>query len=179
MKKSLLATAFCLMSQFAFGSDFTGVIGMRSDSADSLQSRTGYNLGALAFMDLGEKSALRAGFIYTQRSYGVTSGSTVLGDVKLTYFDVPVGLMYKFSDLAGVFAGGVVAMNVGKECSTTLGTTCDGIQSMPYGLQLGISFKFHPQIGGEMIYESLSGQKVATNIKDNKAAIVNLKVYFE
>ncbi|GIL18084.1 MAG: hypothetical protein BroJett040_18350 [Oligoflexia bacterium] len=180
MKKTFLTLALCLIcfnGLVAQASDFTGVLGFRSDSAQDVQSRTGYNVGALAFMDMAEKVALRAGFIYTQRAYGITSGSTELGDAKMTYFDVPVGLMFKFSDLGGVFLGGVMAMNVGKDCSTTLGNVCDGLQSNPYGWQMGVSFKFHPQLGGEMVYESLS--KVTTNIKENKAAIINLKVYFE
>jgi hypothetical protein len=186
MKKLFFVYVFAALLAFAFESqaqDMAVLVGMRSDSADSdvgtttkIESKTNWQAGGLAFIDLMAPMKLRSGFIYSNRNYAITTPlATTTGDIKLAYFDVPVGVMYKMGDYGGPFVGAVLALNVSKSCP---GGSCEGVNSTPLGFQLGASFKFAPQLGAELYYESFSGTML-TGVKDSKAVVANLLFTFD
>lgn len=182
MKKAfLMGVVMLALGSAAFAQDVGVIVGMRADSAEaktsglSVGGKTNFQAGGVAKFELKDALQLRTGFIYTQRNYELKSGTTALGDGKFTYFEVPVGLMYKFSDFGGAFIGPALAFNVSKECP---GGTCEEVSSAPMALQFGASFKFAPQFGAEFYYETLMA-KVAKEIESPKAVVVNLMVTFD
>ncbi len=148
----------------ANANDFAVVVGMRSNSADAatagqtVSSLTGYGAGVLGFFDLsGSAIQGRAGFIYNQRNVEVGTGANKL-ELNANYFDIPLTAMYKFADYGGVFAGPVLGLKAGSSCKESGTATCTGIDTPSgsvVGLQLGASFKFAPQMGAEIYYESI------------------------
>lgn len=185
----LLATVF-IFSSAAHANDFAAILGMRTNSWD-ISPSTGitasgdnsFQGGVLGFIDLSSSLLFRTGFIYTQRAFTAKT-ATASYKYEHNYFDIPAGLMYKFSDFGGVFAGGVLALNTGKNCTGNACST-DGVKSSLMGLQFGASFKFAPQLGGEIYYEMISGPiqtfagPPATEGKDAKSVVVNFMFTFE
>lgn len=181
MKSGLIALLMVLgFAGAAHAQDLGIVAGMRSDSADaetagdSINSKTDWQFGGIAKFDIHNAWQIRSGFIYLQRSYEYKSGGAS-NDLKFTYFEVPVGILYKFSDFGGAFIGPALDMNVSKDCGSV---SCSGVNSTLIPIQLGASFKFAPQFGLEFYYEMVGG-KLADGVKDPKAVAVNLMITFD
>lgn len=179
--KNLLMCLVTLVGMSAQAQDVGVVFGIRNDSADAkapgytIEGKNSFNVGGIAKFELKDAWNLRTGFIYTQRFFEVKNGTTSLGDAKFTYFEIPVGLMYKFSDFGGAFVGPNIAMNISKECP---GGTCTGTNSAPIGLQVGASFKFAPQMGFEFYYETMMA-KLNDDIENSKAIVANFMITFD
>ena len=156
---------------------------MRSDSADAVNSgvtvtsKTNYEAGVVGFFDISDKLMIRSGFIYTQRSYTLST-ALASGDFTYTYFQIPVGLMYKFSDFGGAFVGPAIAFNASKTCTFGSNCTPTGVQSSIIPIQIGASFKFAPQLGAAFYYEVVPG-KLDDNIQNAKAIVADLMITFE
>lgn len=179
MKSGLIALLMVLgLASTVQAQDMGIVAGMRSDSADtdvsgaSVNSKTNWQVGGVAKFDLHPTWQIRTGFIYLQRSYEYKMGTTST-DMKFTYFEVPVGILYKFSDFGGAFIGPALDMNVSKDCNS-----CTGVQSMVVPIQLGASFKFAPQVGMEFYFET-GASKIADGLTSPKAVAVNLMITFD
>lgn len=187
-----LITIFLAAMTFSFSAlanDFAVVLGMRSNSWDyfpttsgvSGSGSTGYQAGVLGFIDVAQALSVRTGFIYTQRIFSITD-STSATNYNYSYFDVPITLMYKFSEFGGIFGGAVLALNSGKSCSGIANCSTDGVKSSLTGFQFGASFKFAPQMGAELYYESISGDIQASGGvggKDAKSVGANFLITFE
>lgn len=175
-----------LVGQFALANDFAATVGLRSNSADAATtnvtsgSRSGFGAGVIGFFDVADKFAVRSGFIYNQRNYKLTSGTTEF-DMNLSYVDIPVTGMYKFADYAGAFFGPVLSMLSSKECKATTGTcgTVKDPESMIMPIQFGVSFKFAPQMGAELYYEMISSEFWKDQLKSSKTVGINLMYTFE
>lgn len=182
MKSGLIALLMVFGFSFtASAQDMGIVLGMRSDSADadtagaSITSKTNWQVGGIAKFDIQDKWQIRSGFVYLQRSYEYKASASSSTDLKFTYFEVPVGVLYKFSDFGGAFIGPALDFNVSKDCGSS---TCSGVNSMVIPIQLGASFKFAPQMGLEFYYE-MSSSKIADGVKDPKAVAVNFMITFD
>ena len=179
--KAFLFALLMTVGVYAQAQDMGVIVGARADSADATtaglttQGKTNFQVGAIAKFELKDAWQIRSGFIYTQRNYTLQLGSNDIGDLKFTYFEIPVGLLYKFSDFGGAFVGTSLDFNVSKSCP---GGSCTGVSSMPIGMQVGASFKFAPQMGAEIYYEALTS-KLADNAEAPKAVIVNFMVTFD
>ena len=179
--KAFLFALLMTVGAFAQAQDLGVVVGARADSADATTKgytdagKTNFQIGAIAKFDLKDAWQIRSGFIYTQRNYTLQNGTTDIGDLKFTYFEIPVGLLYKFSDFGGAFIGPSLDFNVSKTCP---GGACTGVSGMPIGMQVGASFKFAPQMGAEIYYETLSS-KLADEAEAPKAVVVNFMVTFD
>jgi hypothetical protein len=179
--KSLLIMCVLAFGWVAQAQDVGVVVGLRSDSADaettgdSITGKSSFQAGAIAKFDLKDAWGIRTGFIYAQRAYEYKAAAGGSTDLKFTYFEVPVGLMYKFSDYGGAFLGPAIAFNVSKDCGSG---TCEGTNSAPMGLQLGASFKFAPQLGAEFYFET-GFSKIADGVKSPKAVMANLLITFD
>ena len=183
--KAILSVLVLMIGQMAMANDFAAVLGFRSNSADAVangvnvNSKTSFGLGVLGFMDLNEALQFRSGFLYNQRNYQTSVGTTET-DLNIAYVDIPVTLMYKFADYAGVFAGPVVSLLVSKECKTTGG--CGNIknpESMVLPIQFGVSFKFAPQMGAELYYEMTSSEFWKDSLKNSRTVGANFLYTFE
>jgi hypothetical protein len=186
MKALIIWTLSLLVSSGAFANDFAVAVGIRSNGADALgpgtvNSKTGFGAGAIGFFDVGPNFQLRSGFLYNQRNFTATSGG-VDTDLNMAYVDIPVTAMYKFADYAGVFAGPVLALLASKECKSG-GSSCSGTlpnpQAMSMGLQLGASFKFAPQLGGEFYYEVIPSTFWKSTLENAKTVGANFLITFE
>ncbi|KHD89051.1 MAG: hypothetical protein OM95_06290 [Bdellovibrio sp. ArHS] len=181
MKKlalSLLAVAGLMSSNALADIDYGLEVGIRSQSGDvdtgaSTSSQMGFQFGATAHFPLSGPLHLRTGLLYTQRP--LTIDSTPENKVTMNYLDIPVALMYKFEEYAGVFAGVSLGMNLDKNADVG---TVTGVKSPLVPFLLGASFKFAPDFGIALYYESASGD-VADGLKDYRAVGANLQITFD
>lgn len=177
---SLCLVGLILLSHPAWSQDVGFNIGIRSDSADP--ATTGVQasavnsavFGAIVRSNLNEKLSLRYGMQYVTRSYqletlGVGENHT------FTYFEIPLGVMLRMSDFGGFFIGPALAFNLDKKCGSG---TCQSVGASLTSLQVGGSFKFAPQLGAEVYYESGLGN-VSSEVTRQRAVGVNLLVTFD
>lgn len=135
-------------------------VGFRSGSAkieDSTSDKQGlgYQLGATAVFNLAEKFGLKTGLMYTERAFKSTvSGQNIEG--KITYFDIPLFVMFKLEDFVGIYVGPTVSFQIGDDVKgSTTGFT--DIESMIIPITLGAQFKFTPDLGLNVFFENVSG----------------------
>lgn len=190
MKKFLIVLCLSLASSFAFAmgsaNQFGVAAGLHTNSADSgttgtsVDSKTSFQVGGLGIFDTGSLFGIRAGFFYTQRNFDFST-LTADGDVKLTYFDVPVTALFKFNEWGGAFIGPVFALNVADSCTISVGSCDADPKSLNVGLQLGATYRFAPFVGAEVYYELLPGSlsSDSSGFKDYKSIGANLVVYFD
>jgi hypothetical protein len=172
MKVRIIIISF-LISSLAAAADMGITLGYRSDSATAnsgaaIESKNNVMIGGVGLVDLGPQIVLRLGFNYTPRSFGLVSG-----EAKFTYIDIPVGILWKFSDYGGAFAGVNPSLMVSGSCPGG----CSGTANMPVGYQFGIQFKFAPQMGLAMYYESMGA--LTQGIDSAKAVAVQFLYTFD
>lgn len=187
MKALSLVVGLVLIASSAFAAgDFGIEAGIRQQSGDSDAANTtgksemGFQFGGVAAFQVNGPLYIRTGMLYTQRP--LTLNSTVafgVNEYKVTmnYVDIPVALMYKFEDYAGVFAGVSLAMNLDASTSNG-GGKIEDIKSPYIPLLLGATFKFAPQLGGTIYFETGNGD-VAKGLKNYRAVGANLLITFE
>lgn len=178
--KMFLMSLVMLMGFAAHAQDMGVVFGIRNDNADAktsgvtVEGKNSFNAGLVAKFELSSPWQVRSGFIYTQRAFDVKVPASTTG-YKFTYFEIPAGVLYKFNEFGGVFAGPNLAFNLSKDCGSN---TCEGVNSAPIGFQLGGSFKFAPQMGFEVYYETLLS-KVADEVTNARAVVANFMITFD
>jgi Outer membrane protein beta-barrel domain len=152
--------------------------GFRQQSGDSAlgtstSSQVGYQLGAVGIFDFSEKFALRSGIMYTQRPLKITDDlSKDSATITMTYFDVPLALMLKFEDYMGVYIGTAVSVNLDKSSDKKSVYDVVDAKSMVMPLQLGVVFKFMPDLGLNLYFEQFGD--VAKELKSYRSVGVNL-----
>lgn len=174
----VLAAAVGMMSSAAMADiDYGLEVGIRQQSGDvdgaSTKSQMGMQFGATAHFPISGPLHLRTGMLYTQRPL-VVEGATN-NKVTMNYLDVPVALMYKFEEYAGVFAGISLGLNLDKNAD--VGTVKD-VKSPLIPILIGASFKFAPNLGATLYYESASGE-AAEGLKNYRAVGANLMITFD
>ncbi len=173
----------------ANAADFGIVAGVRSQSADAsttgvtAESKTDFQLGGIGEFSINGPFHIRSGLLYSSRNVDLTvkaAGITSTGTLTLTYFDIPVQAQYKFEDYGSVFAGPVIAFILDKKCELNNGATCTvtGAKSLLLPLQLGATFKFMPQVGATIYFETIPGD-VADNFGNYRAIGANLLFTFD
>lgn len=181
----VLMISFFAVNAYAVEPEFAVSVGFRSFNADfdgtgaSVSGKAGLQAGVLGFVPFTDLVQIRTGFLYSQRNLTI-EGTPVSTDANTSWVDIPATLFLKFSEFGGVFFGPVISMNLSKECSNSDGAACSvtGLSSTSMPLSLGVSFKFAPQMGGELVYETQSG-KFADSVKDARAIGVNFNYFFE
>jgi hypothetical protein len=184
--KNLLASFFVTiammigLSSEALAQDVGVIVGVRNDNADgtngaSISQKPSIQAGAIAKFPINEKIWIRSGLNFVPRAY-TSSLNNVSTDFKLTYFEIPAGLLYKFSDYGGIFAGAAINMIISKEC----GGSCDpaSVSGTQTALQVGGSFKIAPQFGFELYYETLTS-KIANGIENPRSLVANAMITFD
>lgn len=171
----------CVVVQAA---DFGMEVGFRQQSGDyttaySTNSVIGAQLGAVGQFALDGPLAIRSGLLYTQRPLEIkqkATGSTA--KLNMTYFDIPVGLLYKFESYGGIFVGTGVSLLLEKSCTGITGCEVDSAKSMVIPFQIGGTFKFAPQMGATIYYEMI-GDDVAKDQSNYRAIGLNLLITFD
>lgn len=171
--------AYCLFFQsnsLALGFGVEG--GFRQQSGDTItgfstSSQVGYQLGAVGFFDLSEKVAIRSGLFYTQRPLKITNDTSLSStSMAFTYFDIPIGLMLKFEDSMGIYLGTAASINLDKSSSQKSVMDIVDAKSFVMPLQLGVTFKFMPDLGLNLYFEQFGD--VAKDLKSYRSVGVNL-----
>ncbi len=167
-----------LISVYSMAIGFGVEGGFRQQSGDvstgfSTSSQVGYTLGAVGYLDVSEKIAVRSGLMYTQRPLKVTRDLTKESStVSLTYFDVPVALMLKFEEWMGVYAGVALSVNLDKSSNNTNVVQLKDVKSMVLPFQFGVTFKFMPEMGLNLYFEQFGD--VADGLKSYRSVGANL-----
>lgn len=156
-----LAIVVATSPSFAAGGTDVGVFfGMKNTEYDidvagvDTTAKTGIMAGAIAYGEMGGLS-FRTGGYYSQRNSEVDISGTEL-QLKVSYLDVPVTVMYSFNDMFSVFGGAVLGLKVSDDCSgdsTACDSFSDDVKSFHAAAQLGLNAKFHPNWSGEIFYE--------------------------
>ncbi|AFX99996.1 hypothetical protein Bdt_0288 [Bdellovibrio bacteriovorus str. Tiberius] len=185
MKKLALTVmaALGMMSSVAMADiDYGLEVGIRQQSGEvdsdlaSVKSQMGFQFGATAHFPISGAWHMRTGLLYTQRPVVVETDAT--GDenkISMNYLDVPVALMYKFEEYAGVFAG--VSLGLNLDSDAEVGKVND-VKSPLTPIIFGASFKFAPQLGATLYYETASGD-AADGLKNYRAVGANLQITFD
>lgn len=180
MKKFLSLIAL-LSGVSVFASDFSFEAGFRQQSGDSVagtttNSQVGYQFGGIGLFPISQNLFFRSGLFYSQRPLLVTS-SGVESKYNMTYFDIPATLMYKFEDYGGAYAGIVAGMNLDHTCSGVASCSVADTKSMITPFVVGASFRFAPQIGLNLFFESTGD--VARDLKSFRAVGANFTFSIE
>lgn len=138
------------------------------------KAKTGFQLGVSGAFPISDSLSFRTGMFYVEKSIKVETATTS-DDLKFTYFQVPATLMFKFMENAGGYVGVNIDVNLSDDCGSS---NCKDVKSLTTPLVLGTAFKFAPQLGANVFFESGSGE-VAKGVKDFKAVGVNLIIAFE
>lgn len=175
---SLFAIFFTISASAANYTDMALEVGFRHQNGDVTGSDTnakvGYQVGLSAAFPVADQWSIRSGLFYTQKNIEVESLVTKQ-DYKFSYVEIPATAMFKFTESAGAYAGINLSMNLDDDCGTG---TCSDVESFVTPIVIGAAFKFAPQLGGNVYFETLSGD-VANNVKDFKAIGANLMITFD
>jgi hypothetical protein len=144
------------------------------DGTDSTKQVIGYTVGGSAVFNVAPSFGIKTGLFYNERPFEATTGNASFKG-KITYFDVPVLLMFKFEDYAGIYIGPSLSMKLSDEVN--VGKLNDP-KGMVIPLTVGAQFKFAPNLGANIYFESVSGE-IATGIKNTRAVGANLLVTFD
>lgn len=151
---------------------------MDADGSGSNKQSLGYQIGASGTFDIATNFAIKSGLFYSERPFKVTD---TIGNFnfettgKITYFDIPVLLMFKFEDYAGVYFGPSFSIKMSDEISTG---SLKNIKDTVIPITIGGQFKFAPNLGLNVFFETISGQ-LADGLKNSRAVGANLLVTFD
>lgn len=139
-------------------------------NSTSDKQEVGVQLGVSTVFNFSTNFGLRTGLFYSERPFRseFAGGSSAKG--KITYFEVPAQLMFKFEDFAGVYVGPTLAVKLGDE--VTPGSLAD-VKSMVVPITFGAQFKFTPLLGANVFFETVASD-LATGVSNSRAVGVNL-----
>ncbi len=152
-------------------------VGFKSNSADisgsvSTKQENSFQLGASAVFDFSPGFGLKSGLFYSERAFSAELPGSIITKGKISYFEVPALLMFKFEDYAGVYVGPSLAIKMGDE--VTPGSLTD-VKSMIMPVTFGAQFKFLPNIGINLFFETVSGE-LANGVSNSRAVGANLLI---
>ncbi len=167
-------------------SEFGLTAGIHSGQAETdlpratISSKLGFQVGALAWLSIYHSWSLRTGFLYSQRPGALSNTSSGDVNIEYAYFDVPLTASLRFSDFASLFAGPLLAFNQSKDviCSAKPNCTAIDVNAFLVPIQMGLDFKFAPQVGAEIYVEVINGD-LSANVSNMKTVGANLLFFFE
>ncbi len=183
--KALFALGLLLFSNVSFAAssptapDYSMVaaeVGFKSNSVTATGSTsdnqvTGFQLGISGVYNISEKFGLKSGLFYVERPFSSDFGASEVKG-KVTYFEVPAFFMLKFEEYAGVYVGPSLAIKLGDELKPG---SLAGVKSMVVPLTFGAQFKFLPNFGANVFFETIGGE-IATGVDNSRAVGVNLMI---
>ncbi len=148
---------------------------MDAAGSGSSKQSLGYQIGASGTFDIATNFAIKSGLFYNERPFKISNGIGSDTTGKITYFDIPVLLMFKFEDYAGFYIGPSLSIKMSDEISSG---SLTNIKDTVIPLTIGGQFKFAPNLGINVFFETVSGQ-LADNLKNSRAVGANLLVTFD
>lgn len=142
---------------------------------DSSKQVLGYQIGASTVFNFAPSFGLKTGLFYNERPFEASTLNAANSKGKITYFDIPVLFMFKFEDYAGVYFGPSISMRMSDEFSP--GKLTD-IKGMVIPLTLGAQFKFAPNLGANVYFETVPSD-LAQGVKNSRAVGANLLITFD
>ena len=116
--------------------------------------------------------------MYSERTFK-NENTLVNTEGKITYFDVPLHIMFKFEDYAGIFLGPSFSTKLGDECKASVGTcNLTNVKSSIMPLTFGAQFKMAANFGLSLFFETFSGD-VADNLGSSRGVGANLLFVFD
>ncbi|MCC2678559.1 MAG: hypothetical protein K0R29_1135 [Pseudobdellovibrio sp.] len=181
--KAFLALGLLLFSNLSFAamsptaaeySMVAAEVGFKSNSVTATGSTsdnqvTGFQLGVSGVYNFSEKFGLKSGLFYVERPFSSDFGTSEVKG-KVTYFEVPAFFMLKFEEYAGVYVGPSLGIKLGDELKPG---SLTGIKAMVVPLTFGAQFKFLPNFGANVFFETIGGE-LATGVENSRAVGVNL-----
>ncbi len=154
--------------------------GFRWSSADAKNSTSnkqtlGFQIGGSGVFDIATNFAIKSGLFYTERAFKNSFGSATEVTGKITYFDIPVLLMFKFEDYAGVYLGPALSFKMSDEISQD---SLQNVKGSVVPFLVGGQFKFAPNMGVNIYFESVSGA-IADNLENSRSVGANLLLTFD
>ena len=147
------------------------------NSTSNKQSQAFQAGGSIVF-DFAENFGLKTGLMYSERTFKNEYTSALTNEGKITYFDIPVHLMFKFEDYAGIFFGPSFSTKMGDECKASTGScNLTDVKSMIMPITFGAQFKFMPNLGLSLFFETISGE-VAKDLESSRGVGANLLFTF-
>ena len=148
---------------------------MDADGSGSTKQSLGYQIGASGTFDFATSFAIKSGLFYNERPFKISNGFLSDTTGKITYFDIPVLLMFKFEDYAGVYLGPSISIKMSDEISSG---SLTNVKDTVIPITIGGQFKFAPNLGVNVFFEAVSGQ-LADGLKNSRAVGANLLVTFD
>jgi Outer membrane protein beta-barrel domain len=185
--KNLYALIFILIASVSHAADFAIEAGFRQQSGTSgssvltAKSQNGFQFGVSSTIPLKEAIGLRTGLMYVQRPLILQDATNGEAKINLSYFDVPVAVSFKFEEYASVFFGTALSLKLEDSVSSSGGITLTKLtdaKSTVLPIQFGASFKFAPQLGATVFYETLTSD-VAKDLGSFRAIGVNLMLTYD
>lgn len=143
--------------------------------AESNKQSLAMQLGGSGVLNLSDSFGIRSGLFYSERAFKSEFIAGVTGEGKITYFEVPVHLMFKLEDYAGIYLGPSAAIKLGDEYKP--GSLRD-VKDFVVPLTFGAQFKFHPMMGVNVFFETVTGE-LARGIENSRAVGVNLMIVLD
>lgn len=143
-------------------------------SSGSDKQDLGIQIGGSVVLNFAQQFGLRTGLFYSERPFKNENAVQNI-DGKLTYAEVPVHFMFKLEDYAGIYLGPSIAMKISEDVN--VGSLSD-VKSMVIPLTLGAQFKFMPNLGVNLFFETVPG-RIADNLKDSRGIGANLLIAFD
>lgn len=154
---------------------------MDANAATSNKQTQAFQGGGSIVFDFGNSGfGLKTGLIYSERTFKNEFTSSSTNEGKITYFDVPVHLMFKFEDYAGIFFGPSFSTKLGDECKASGGGSCSltKVKSSIVPLTFGAQFKMAANFGLGLFFETISGE-VAQGLESSRGVGANLLFVFD
>lgn len=160
-------------------------LGMKINSVDHEQAvsnkqTNAYQGGLSVVINLSNDSnadfGIRTGLFYSERSFknDLSNGLEIQG--KITYVELPLHLMFKFEDYAGVYIGPAYAVQIGDECNGLgCGSGLTDIKSSLVPITFGAEFKLFSNLGLNLFFENVSGG-IAQSLKNSRAIGLNIMI---
>lgn len=148
--------------------------GSVDNTAVDTNAKIGYQVGVSGAFPLTDSLSFRSGLFYVEKAIEAEQGASK-DDIKFTYFQIPATILFKFLDYAGVYGGVNLEFNLGDDCGSS---NCTDVKSMTTPIVIGAAFKFLPEMGANVFFESGSGE-VANGVKDFRAVGANLMITFD
>jgi hypothetical protein len=148
-----------------------------SATNSSSQQSMGLQMGGSMVFNFTEQFGLRTGLFYAERPFKFSFGTLGDGSGKLTYIDIPVHFMFKFEDYAGIYIGPSFSTKLGEQCDQA-GCSVTDAKSMIVPITFGAQFKFTPNLGLNLFFETVSGD-ISKDLKNSRGIGMNLLLAFD
>ncbi|AZZ35632.1 hypothetical protein CIK05_02060 [Bdellovibrio sp. qaytius] len=154
---------------------------MDATGATSNKQSQAFQGGGSIVFDFGNSGfGLKTGLMYSERTFKNESNlGLTTTEGKITYFDVPLQIMFKFEDYAGIYFGPSFSTKLGDECKTNVGTcSLTKVKSSVVPMTFGAQFKMASNFGLSLFFETISGE-VAQGLESSRGVGANLLFVFD